>query len=413
MNFVDLFAGAGGLSEGFIRAGLKPVAHVEADTAACCTLKTRAAFYYLKGNKQLNIYKSYLKGKITREKLYSFVPGEILDSVINEYIGEEANKKIFALIDKQLGKEKVDVIVGGPPCQAYSIIGRAVDKNGMKDDKRNFLYRHYARFLRKYKPKFFVFENVLGLLSADDGKYLAKMIAYFKSIGYKVEYKIQNAADFGVLQTRKRVLIIGWKKNINFSYPDFTPAKHTYKVKSLFSDLPEIHAGQGKDKGDKYINPGSKYVKRYFIRNGIGILTQHVARPHIERDKEIYSIAVEKWNKEKKRLIYADLPEALITHKNKYDFQDRFKVVAGDLKTSHTVLAHIAKDGHYFIHPSIKQNRSISVREAARLQSFPDDYFFEGENEKGSRTSAFKQIGNAVPPLMANTIAKAIKKDLQ
>ena len=409
MNFIDLFAGAGGLSEGFIRAGFSPIAHVEIDAAACFTLKTRMAFHYLKREKQINFYKAYLKGIITREMLYSVIPDEILNSVINIPIGEETNNQIFSQIDTLLGNEEVDVMVGGPPCQAYSVIGRAVDKNGMKDDKRNFLYRHYARFLRRYNPRIFVFENVLGLLSAGNGMYLDNMLAYFKSIGYDAECHVQNAADFGVLQTRKRVLIIGWKKELDFSYPSFRSAKHRYKVKALFSDLPELQDGEGEEKAGKYSGAGSKYVKKYFIRNGIGILAQHVTRPHIERDKEIYSIAVEKWNNEQERLVYSDLPAQLITHKNTEDFQDRFKVVAGDLKTSHTVLAHIAKDGHYYIHPDKKQNRSLSVREAARVQSFPDDYFFEGEKEKGSRTSAFKQIGNAVPPLMATAIARAIK----
>jgi DNA (cytosine-5)-methyltransferase 1 len=134
-----------------------------------------------------------------------------------------------------------------------------------------------------------------------------------------------------------------------------------------------------------------------------------VARPHTKQDKEIYRIAVDKWNNYKERLNYNDLPERLKTHKNRTSFHDRFKVVAADQYHSQTVVAHIAKDGHYYIHPDISQNRSISVREAARLQSFPDDYYFEGVKEKSNRTAAFKQIGNAVPPLMAETIGKKLK----
>ncbi len=284
----------------------------------------------------------------------------------------------------------------------------------MKDDERNHLYIHYGRFLKKYKPKVFVFENVTGLLSAkgENGKYLTNMLAYFKKVGYKAEFKILNAADFGVLQKRKRVVIIGWKKGMKFSYPEFIPDTNDYKVESIFSDLPSIKAGKGTDKNGKYKTPVNTYLDSYFIRNGIEILTQHIARPHTEQDRKIYSIAVKQWNKKKERLIYNHLPDELITHKNKEDFVDRFKVVASDEKVSHTVLAHIAKDGHYYIHPDLKQNRSISVREAARLQSFPDDYFFEGEKESRNRTSAFKQIGNAVPPLMANAIAKSILEKL-
>ena len=156
----------------------------------------------------------------------------------------------------------------------------------------------------------------------------------------------------------------------------------------------------------------SKYLVDNHIRNGLNVLTQQVSRPHTRQDREIYKIAVNKWNEGQQRLDYNDLPERLKTHSNRESFFDRFKVVAQDLNYSHTVVAHIAKDGHYYIHPSIEQNRSITVREAARLQSFPDDYYFEGVKESGSRTAAFKQIGNAVPPLMAQKIAKALKSVL-
>jgi DNA (cytosine-5)-methyltransferase 1 len=138
-------------------------------------------------------------------------------------------------------------------------------------------------------------------------------------------------------------------------------------------------------------------------------LTQHIARPHTEQDKRIYRIAVDKWNNKGQRLDYNDLPEVLKTHKNRHSFYDRFKIVAQDLNYSQTVVAHIAKDGHYYIHPDKMQNRSISVREAARLQSFPDDYYFEGVKESSNRTAAFKQIGNAVPTLMAQEIASKLK----
>jgi DNA (cytosine-5)-methyltransferase 1 len=133
-----------------------------------------------------------------------------------------------------------------------------------------------------------------------------------------------------------------------------------------------------------------------------------VARPHTDQDKEIYKITVEKWAGNRVRLDYNDLPEELKTHNNRESFLDRFKVVADDLPVSQTVVAHISKDGHYYIHPDLKQNRSISVREAARLQTFPDDYYFEGIKEGQIRTPAFRQIGNAVPPLMVETIARKI-----
>jgi DNA (cytosine-5)-methyltransferase 1 len=141
------------------------------------------------------------------------------------------------------------------------------------------------------------------------------------------------------------------------------------------------------------------------------ILTWHQTRPHNNRDREIYKEAINAWNNNKQRLCYSELskrrPE-LITHKNTTSFTNRFNVIKQDEKFSHTILAHIAMDGHYYIHPDINQLRSLSVREAARLQSFPDDFYFEGP-----RTSAFRQIGNAVPPKMAEQIAKKIKSMLE
>lgn len=412
MNYIDLFAGAGGLSEGFIRAGFKPIAHVEMDEAACFTLKTRAAYHYLKSNNKYEIYVSYLKGEITREKLYSYLPDELLASVINLPIGTENNPSIHKAIEKQLKGKSVDIIIGGPPCQAYSLVGRARSANGMEGDPRNYLYVQYAKYLEKYQPKLFVFENVIGLKSAKGGLYLRNMEKLFLKKGYKMKLFTVEANNFGVLQNRRRIVIIGWQEKINFQIPDLEGIKNIAgcKVKSIFADLPKIKAGQGKDKFLKYNSKTNEYLNNSLIRNGIEILTQHIARPNTNQDKEIYRIAVKKWNNQKKRLSYIDLPERLKTHQNRTSFFDRFKVVAADEAHSQTVVAHIAKDGHYYIHPDIEQNRSISVREAARLQSFPDDFYFEGVKENANRTAAFKQIGNAVPPLMSMILAKNIFK---
>lgn len=413
-NFIDLFAGAGGLSEGFIKADFEPIAHVEIEKSACNTLKTRAAYHYLKSNKQYKIYTSYLKGEITREELYKSVPNDVLKSIINAPIGDVNNKKIQNQIDKCLGTQKVDLIIGGPPCQAYSLVGRSRSKTKMEGDPRNYLFIQYAKYLEKYKPKIFVFENVLGLKSAKGGHYLKEMENIFNKKGYNIKLHTLEARNFGVLQNRKRIIILGWQKNRTINIPDLEEiaSESNYLVKDLLNDLPVIKAGEGADKFLKYKTETTDYLKYHALRNGIDILTQHVARPHREQDKEIYKIAVQKWEKKQERLNYNDLPERLKTHQNRTSFFDRFKVVAADLPYSQTVVAHIAKDGHYYIHPDIKQNRSLSVREAARLQSFPDDYYFEGEKEGANRTAAFKQIGNAVPPLMAFEIAKQIKKTI-
>lgn len=412
-NFIDLFAGAGGMSEGFIRAGFEPIAHVEMDTAACFTLKTRAAYHYLKANKKYEIYKSYLRGEVNRGELYEEVPEEILNSVINLPIGSEYNPAIHKKIAEQLKGRQVDLIVGGPPCQAYSLVGRARSADSMKGDPRNYLYVQYAKYLEKYQPKMFVFENVLGLKSAGSGVYLQNMEKLFEKKGYKMTLFTIEANNFGVLQNRKRIIIIGWRSELNISLPDLEEVRYReeHTVKELFADLPFVHAGGGKDKYCNYKKESNSYLNDTGIRNGIEILTQHVARPHTEQDKEIYSIAV-KLMHDGKRLNYNELPSKLKTHKNRLSFFDRFKVVNADADFSHTVVAHIAKDGHYYIHPDIKQNRSITVREAARLQSFPDDFYFEGVKEGRNRTAAFKQIGNAVPALMAYIIANTLKKVL-
>lgn len=411
-NFIDLFAGAGGLSEGFIQAGFEPIAHVEIENSACNTLRTRAVYHYLKATNNYKIYISYLKGEITREQLYLSVPKDILDSVINLPIGDEHNETIHQQIKKSLGKRKVDLIIGGPPCQAYSLVGRSRSKTKMEGDPRNYLFIQYAEYLERYKPNMFVFENVLGLKSAKGGHYLEEMEKIFNKKGYQIKLHTLEANNFGVLQNRKRIIILGWQKNKKISIPNLEEIaiENNYLVKDLLEDLPVIKAGEGVDRFLKYKTETTEYLKSHALRNGIDILTQHIARPHREQDKEIYKIAVQKWDKKQERLNYNDLPERLKTHQNRTSFFDRFKVVASDLHYSQTVVAHIAKDGHYYIHPDSKQNRSISVREAARLQSFPDDYYFEGEKEGANRTAAFKQIGNAVPPLMAKKIAEELFK---
>ncbi|MEN7551871.1 DNA cytosine methyltransferase [Rapidithrix thailandica] len=414
LKYIDLFAGAGGLSEGFIRAGFKPVAHVEIDNAACYTLRTRAVYHYLKSINKYDLYIAYLKGDISRKELYSSVPSEVLDTIINLPIGAEHYSEINKIIEEQLRVRKVDLIIGGPPCQAYSLVGRARSKTSMSDDPRNYLYIPYAEFLGKYEPKMFVFENVVGLKSAGNGIYLEDMRKLFLTKGYFLKLFIVEANNFGVLQNRKRIIIIGWRKELSLDIPDLESIKINtdYKVRHLFEDLPGIQAGEGKDKFLTYKSDTNSYLEQSLIRNGIDVLTQHVARPHTDQDKEIYRIALKKWNKKRERLNYNDLPDRLKTHKNRDSFYDRFKVVAPDEPYSQTVVAHIAKDGHYYIHPDISQNRSITVREAARLQSFPDDYYFEGLREGINRTPGFRQIGNAVPPLMAYEIAKRIKSIL-
>lgn len=410
-NFIDLFAGAGGLSEGFLQAGFKPVAHVEMNKFAAKTLETRSAYYYLKGTDNLTVYKKYMQGKITREELMKQIPASIIKTIINETMSDDTLPSIFKTIDgimKIKGIKIIDVIVGGPPCQAYSLVGRAQSSHmevPMEEDSRNYLYKLYARFLKRYQPRMFVFENVTGIESANGGITWKNIQKYLKRVGYEIECREQNAHTFGVLQNRRRMIIVGWLKGSGLKYPDFLEIKTDAVVNDLFRDLPTLHPGES---DDKYARAkASRYITDNGIRTSNDVLTLHNCRPNIDRDIKIYRRAVELWNDGHKRLNYNDLPEELKTHKNRHSFIDRFKVVEGDEPCCHTILAHLSKDGHYFIHPDIKQNRSITVREAARIQSFPDSYFFEG-----SRTSQFVQIGNAVPPMMAKGIAIGIFEQL-
>lgn len=396
-KIIDLFAGAGGLSEGFRRHKFDIVAHVEMDKDAAYTLKTREAYYYCKKH-SLNYYNEYLNNKISRNELYDKIPKRILDKVINKEINKETIDEIFADIDNKIKDKHIKGIIGGPPCQAYSIAGRSRKKD-MDNDPRNYLYKYYFKFIEKYNPDFYVFENVQGIFSAKKGSVFEDIKKGMHKLGYTFEYKLLNSKDFGVIQDRKRVIIIGYKKELNLHYPIFDKTYFNFSIKDLFEDLPSLSDGETNNNYKKSTNNCLKKLK---IRNGTwNILTYNQARKVNNNDKQIYKICIENEN-----IKYNNLPSKLIKHNNKECFSDRFKVV-DYYKPCQTMVAHISKDGHHYIHPDIKQCRSITVREAARIQSFPDDYYFES-----SRTSAFKQIGNAVPVFMADQIAKKIEESL-
>jgi len=430
-TFIDLFAGAGGLSEGFIRAGFKPIAHIEMKKEACDTLKTRAAYHYLKSHGKLNIYKDYLlnkKEKTDGSSLWSQVPQKVTDTVIQAEIGEKTINGIFEKLDGLIGEQTLDLIIGGPPCQAYSVAGRARKGNAMANDPRNELYKFYVQFLDRYKPKMFVFENVLGIKTAKGGepfRNLQELVRNLDNQNYEIEAQPQIASDFGVLQRRQRMIIIGWRKTENgkptkyghYPYLDDFKINNTYEtLKDLFSDLPLRIAGDGKlCECVEYTKPllEMPYLQKYGLRSDdFNFTTQHISRPNNLNDRNIYLLAIRTFLKEKRQLSYRkDVPPELQKHKNKETFDNRFSVV-NPYGLCHTVVAHIAMDGHYYIYPTqdptVDTVRSITVREAARLQSFPDDYFFEG-----SRSAAFMQIGNAVPVIMAQKIAEAIFKQLR
>ena len=435
MVVIDLFAGAGGLTEGFLNEGYKFVAHVEKEYWACETLKTRIMFYYLKEKNDLETYNKYLKAsddyrKISENRKIVFKKypelEEILEkTVLNKKFGDTKRDKdatdineIFKMINdsmKYLGEKKIDLIIGGPPCQAYSVIGRSRMKEKVNEDERNYLFYYYRDIVKKYKPKMFIFENVPGIFTAQEGKIFDEISKEFEKIGYilkigkkeKREENLQEAVNYGVYQTRKRVILFGVKKGLKYDYPDFTKYAEKFNekisTKNAISDLNNLKDGEGEDrKLIKYNKPANSEYEEYLRRDSIGILN-HKARKLNERDRKIYALAIEKAKKNEK-MYYSELPKELKTHKNEKSFSDRFKVHGMD-EVPHTIVAHISKDGHYNIHPDVKQCRALTVREAARIQSFPDNYLFEGP-----RTAQYIQVGNAVPPLLSIAIARALKK---
>lgn len=408
-----MFAGAGGLTEGFFRNDFNIVSHIEMNVHAARTLETRTLFHALAEKGRQDIYYRYYDQKISRDEFREECRSlDVSDTgiIARELSVETLDKTIGQVHDRldDLNRNTVDVIIGGPPCQAYSLIGRARDPESMRNDPRNNLYLHYLRFIDEFNPEIFVFENVPGLISARNGEIFSDFQKRIDSLGYYTppEPRILNARDFGVLQNRKRIIIIGWKKGYDhLKYPVFKTVEHQYKVRDVLKDLPELKPGEGTDGPQRYrVDGSSGYLKDYKIRDDHIYVRHHIARIHNERDREIYRIAIRMWNNGKKRLRYNELPECLKTHANQSSFLDRFKVVDGN-GLSHAIVAHLSKDGHYFIHPDINQARSLTVREAARLQSFPDNYLFEGP-----MTAQYVQIGNAVPPLMASTIAQKIKE---
>lgn len=407
INIIDLFSGGGGLTEGFRSPQTNIIAHVEMDKNACKTLQLRDSYYYLKKHKKIQIYNSYLTNNISFTDLLKNIPSSILNRTINEEISDKTIPIIFKNIDKKIDQKKIQGIIGGPPCQAYSTIGRAQNEKKKNDDVRIYLYKHYIKFLKKYDPDFFILENVKGLQSfrdLDGKKLLPKILKEFETINstspYIVDHKIIDASEYGIPQKRQRLFIFGHKKHFDFnffeSFQKFKASPPT--VNMLFKDLPTMSAGEINNNYSD-IAP-VEFVKKH-IRNTSTPLSQNISRPNNKTDLEIYKI-VASAKLDGKNIKYSDLPSRLKTHKKTQIFLDRFKAINGNSQ-SHTVVAHIAKDGHYYIHPDVKQNRSITVREAARIQTFPDNYFFEN-----SRTAAFQQIGNAVPSLLAKKICSNI-----
>ena len=440
---IDLFAGCGGLSEGFIQAGFEIAVSIEKDKFACETLRTRHLYCALKRIKRLHLYDEYLKGKVSKEDIFKKNP--TLKKVITQKIMKvEFGKNRFEDITNNIKKIKKEfdisnfhVLLGGPPCQAYSLAGRARDPDRMENDKRHFLFQYYLHILENIKPDFFIFENVPGLLSAKASgeKIFRKLLDDFSAIdpAYEIapsyeEFRkkpkdyLLNSADFKIPQTRKRMILIGYKQKLESRYPEVRQIfrkildiasrnKEIYTVDDAIGDLPRLKPREGNDLwyGEYKTNKMLKKYQTAMRKNSPGILN-HKARSHMKSDLKRYKFFIEHHKNGNGAATLKNLkkekPDLLPDHKNLTGFIDRFKVQWWNQPSS-TITAHIHKDGHYYIHPDISQCRSFTVREAARCQSFPDNYKFEGP-----RTEQFRQVGNAVPPRLAFVVAKFIIKEL-
>lgn len=405
IRMIDLFSGCGGLVEGFMETGLyEPTASVEWEIAPITTLRNRL--------------KNYWKIEHAEESSIWFDIQRI-DELFNGFEDDPkygSSKGLDYFVDETNG---IDVIIGGPPCQAYSVAGRIQDKNRMRDDYRNYLFEYYLKVVERYQPKLFVFENVPGMLSAmPDGTPITDLIRRdIEAKGYEIienikEHALIDMSEFKVPQNRKRVILIGVRKNLSASiniqsllidFYDNILAKYkdskTISVKEAIGDLEQCYPldepitikGLGKF---SHSIPESKY-------------SSHIPRFHNRRDIDIFRMLAE--DIERGTFEYTDSKKLNEIYNNATGGNTsvhKYHVLRRDLPST-TILAHLYKDGLRFIHYDSKQARSITVREAARLQGFPDNFEF-----KGSRGAQYKMIGNAVPPKFSNQLAMAISEFL-
>lgn len=443
---IDLFAGCGGLSEGFKQAGFDVIAQVEMDEYACDTLKTRHLFYELKRGRELNLYHKYLREEISLQDIFDRYP-EIQEAiscrVIEATVGEDQTDDVLQKIELSRrfhNAPKFHVLLGGPPCQPYSLIGRARDPFNMENDERHYLYRYYLEILGHLQPDIFVYENVPGLFTAKAGgkEIFTRILSDFASLDPRYEITppleeiygepyayILDSVDFQIPQSRKRLILIGYKKSLEEKNPAvrdvFTKLQKQalrnkkrgcLTVDDAIGDLPSLKPEEGSDEWYGYYGSDAD-LKGYQIEmrnHSLGVVN-HRARPHMKSDLERYKFFIEHHKNGNGAATLNDLsrkrPDLLPNHKHLDKFLDRFKVQWWT-RPSSTITAHICKDGHYFIHPDINQCRSFTVREAARCQSFPDNFKFEGW-----RTRQFMQVGNAVPPLLARAVARVIIRELK
>lgn len=512
---VDIFAGPGGLSEGFAaltdqqgRQLFRICISVEKDKDAHSTLLLRSFFRQFTKDAVPEEYYRYLRGEIDRATLFGAYPvqtgraaAEACHLELSRDTREEARRKI----EEAKGSASIWVLIGGPPCQAYSIAGRSrmrgketADHERFEKDERHYLYREYLRIIAQHWPAVFVMENVKGLLSSKirEEKIFHRMLSDLEApadavagydkvaksarfFNYRIfslvkpagliddlepEDTVIRAEDYGIPQARHRVILLGVRSDLLPVTPDVLQKKPAVSVAKVISGLPQLRSGLSKrrDTPERWLKTINSVTKRKwlecyscnghsrlyrkivssvsrlqlpkhdlgdeFIETTIGVsryqdwyldprirgVCNHSARRHMRKDIFRYFFAACFAQVYERSPVLRDFPKELLPeHENVKSalkgsmFSDRFRVQLYE-RPATTVTSHISKDGHYFIHPDPLQCRSFTVREAARLQTFPDNYFFEG-----NRTSQYQQVGNAVPPLLAKQIAEIVHSLLQ
>lgn len=402
-TFIDLFAGCGGLSEGFLQSGkYEAIAHVEWELPMVKTLRQRLVDKWNHTQEDAKKRVVMFDVQKTDELIYgnwSKETKEKYEKYNHELI---VSKGLVGLI----GNKNVDLIIGGPPCQAYSVAGRAQSPTGMKFDYRNYLFESFVKIVDYFKPKAFVFENVPGLLSACPGDIPVRERIYnaFQGIGYNIrtpetlKKSVYCSEDFDVPQKRNRIIIIGTQKNGKFDIEEFYQSLNNQKSKKPYKTVREAIGHMPKLYPTKEVIKLGRTHISHEQRDG-EIIDLHIPRYHGERDQKLFYEwllnNMNSYSQEEKKSFYTKITGHTSNH-------IKYRNLEWD-KPSPTIVAHLHKDGYMFIHPDIKQLRTITIREAALLQSFPLDYKFVASNPY-----CFKMIGNAVPVLFAKGIAEAM-----
>lgn len=401
-TFIDLFAGCGGLSEGFMESRhFKGIAHIEWEYPMVQTLRNRLITKWHESDEQAQKRVILFDIRRTDELLNGYWTQETKD-LYAKYNSLEAQKGLKHLING----DSVDLIIGGPPCQAYSIHGRATDKNSMQDDYRNYLFESFVTVVDDIKPKAFIFENVTGMLSAKPGgkPVVERIYKAVSEIGYtilepqKFKDAVYNAYDYSVPQNRERVILCGIRNGSGLSIADFYNALSMSKsskhltVRDAIGGLPPIFPLK------KIEKVKGRNVSHYATDESDPFhLPRHCSSRDIQVIRDWIANDMNKCSQQEAIEFYKKVT-------GKETLYRKYRNLEWD-KPSPTVVAHLQKDGFMFIHPDIEQARFITIREAALLMSFPKDFEFVG-----NRAYCYKMIGNAVPVNFAKAIADSIYK---